>query len=758
MKRLSVILILLSVYFLHSQGILTNNKMSGAAYCSQKKINSTNITMLEKANIPHSFDVLDYKVNLDIYSCFLSPYPKTFNASVIITLRADSSLSFITLNATSTSLQIDSVRLAGASFTHSSNILKVFLDKTYNPGDTLRVRINYKHKDISDGAVYVSGGFFFTDCEPEGARKWLPCWDKPSDKATLDLTAKTPGTVKLGSNGRLADSTKSGDTITYHWVSRDPVATYLMVVSAKVNYNLDIVYWKNPSTGENIPFRFYYNSGENPSSLEPKVIAMVGRYSELFGIHPFEKNGFATLNSQFSWGGMENQTLTSLCPNCWEENLISHEFAHQWFGDMITCATWADIFLNEGFATYAEALWYEYTSGYSGYKSAINSNASSYIGGNPGWAIYNASWVTATPDVNTLFNTPITYDKGACVLHMLRYTLGDSVFFAGIKAYTSDPTLRLKSATIEDFKNVMSTVAKQDLSWFFDSWIKQANHPAYANKYFITSLGSGYWNAGLLISQTQTNTPFHPMPVEITFTFASGADTTVRVFNSVNNQQFTFRFTRQPLTVVFDPNDNIVIKSASLSSMTAGAALNSPQNSSTIATLNPQFSWTAINGATAYNLQVATDEVFTAIIKNDSNITSASSQAGPLDDNKTYFWRVRAKVSGQYTAFSETWKFATNTTTRVTNFTAARDYSLEQNYPNPFNPTTVFRFSIPAESVVTLTIYNELGQVVSTLVDGNLSAGTHAIEWNAQSFVSGVYFYKLTAGSFTAVKKLLLMK
>ena len=83
-------------------------------------------------------------------------------------------------------------------------------------------------------------------------------------------------------------------------------------------------------------------------------------YSELFGEHPFEKNGFATLNNQFVWGGMENQTLTSLCPNCWDEGLISHEFAHQWFGDMITCATWADIWLNEGFATYTEALWLEH--------------------------------------------------------------------------------------------------------------------------------------------------------------------------------------------------------------------------------------------------------------------------------------------------------------------------------------------------------------------------------------------------------------
>ena len=89
----------------------------------------------------------------------------------------------------------------------------------------------------------VSNGFFFTDCEPEGARKWLPCWDKPSDKATFDLTVRVPATVKLGSNGRLADSTRNVDTIYYNWISNDNVATYLMVITGKVNYNLDIVYW-----------------------------------------------------------------------------------------------------------------------------------------------------------------------------------------------------------------------------------------------------------------------------------------------------------------------------------------------------------------------------------------------------------------------------------------------------------------------------------------------------------------------------------
>jgi aminopeptidase N len=757
MKSWFIVLFLGCTTFLYSQSIGTPSGMRGSNFCHQKKIHSNNLAMEMKANLPHSYDVLHYALNLNIYSCFLSPYSKLYSAWEIITLQADSSISGITLNAANGSLQIDSVGLNGVSFVHSGDILKVLLDRTYAPGDTIRVKISYLHKNVNDGAVYTNSGFFFTDCEPEGARKWFPCWDKPSDKATMELTAKTPGSVKLGSNGRLADSTKNGDTISYHWVSRDPIATYLMVISAKVNYNLDIVYWKNPQTLENIPFRFYYNSGESPAAMETKVLAMASHYSDLFCVHPFEKNGFATLNGQFGWGGMENQTLTSLCPNCWGEDLISHEFAHQWFGDMITCATWADVFLNEGMATYCEALWAEFSSGKSLYNDYITGNANEYLQSGHSWPIYNPSWVTNTPDINTLFDTPITYDKGACVLHMLRYTLGDTLFFKGLKAYANDPELRFRSATIVDFKNDMSTAAGQDLTWFFEPWFNQPLHPVYANNYFIDSVDSKIWLAGFIASQTQTNTVFHPMPLELTISFAQGADTTVRVFNAVNNQEFTFRFNRQPVSLTFDPNNNIVLKSASLSTILPGPVPTSPDNGMSGLQLNPILSWTTIMDATSYQVQVASDSLFTHVLFSDSTITGTATQLSSLSNGKVYYWRVRALVQDQYTAYSEAWQFNTGTTGNI-EVRNSLAFSLEQNYPNPFNPTTTIRFTTSAASKTTLTIYNQLGQLVTELVNAELPAGIHEITWNATTSPSGVYFYKLISGKNVAVKKLLLMK
>ncbi|CAN5561545.1 M1 family aminopeptidase [soil metagenome] len=542
----------------------------GAWYCSMKTHKIANpIASPESVNTPrHSYDVLDYKLDLDIRSCFITPYPHSFSASNQITFRVDSTLNSINLNAINTSLVIDSVKLGNSTlaFTHASNIVTVTLNRVYNPGETVIIKIYYHHNNISDTGFYVSNGMVFTDAEPEGARMWYPCWDRPFDKATLDLTAKTPGNVLLGSNGRLADSVKSGDTIYYHWVSRDPIATYLVDMIGKVNYNLDIVYWhKLSNPADSIPIRFYWNTGETGlANIKAKLPLMMTRYSQLFGEHPFEKNGFATANNQFIFGGMENQTLTILAPNYWSENVVAHEFGHQWFGDMISPGTWADIWLNEGFATYCEAIWKEYTTGYTAYKSALQSNANSYLSQNPGWSIYNPQWAIVTPDQNTLFNTAMTYYKGACVLHMLRYTLGDSVFFNCIKSYATDTVnFKFKNSVTADFVTKISSVSGQDMSWFFNEWVYGPNHPVYANTYQYINNGAGSYTVNFTAKQTQTNASFFKMPLEVKVGFVGGTDTTIRVMNDVNNQLFSFNFTKQPNAFTFDPNANILLKQAS---------------------------------------------------------------------------------------------------------------------------------------------------------------------------------------------------
>ncbi|MFA5403796.1 MAG: hypothetical protein WC358_02565, partial [Ignavibacteria bacterium] len=192
MKKISIL-----IFFLFFGNILfaqDYSQMRGSEICSMKKSKITNPKdyYQDSPNTPrHSFDVLNYKLNIDLYSCYFSPYPKSFVALNIITFKVDSTLNLIKLNANNTSLTIDSVKLTSGTnltFTHTSNILTINMDRTYNVNEIVNIRIKYRHNNVTDASFYNSGssGYVFTDAEPEGARGWFPCWDRPSDKATID--------------------------------------------------------------------------------------------------------------------------------------------------------------------------------------------------------------------------------------------------------------------------------------------------------------------------------------------------------------------------------------------------------------------------------------------------------------------------------------------------------------------------------------------------------------------------------------------
>lgn len=515
-----------------------------------------------------SFDVINYKLNFDIYDCFLSPYPTSFTASEVITLRTLTVLNKIGLDAQNESLEIIAVKNADdnpLTFSHDKNILTVNLNREHSPGETVDIKIEYRHKNVIDSAFYTSNGIVYTDSQPEGARHWYPCNDKPNDKATFDIMAKVPLSVMLGSNGLLADSLITGDSIYYHWVTKDPLSTYLAVLVGAVNNKLDIIDCRKLSNpNDSLPLRFYYNADEHPEDMENLICDLTKFYSEKFGEQPYEKNGFASVSKDYNSEGMENQTLTVICGGCWRQSLIAHEYAHQWFGDLITCGSWADLWINEGFATYCEALYDEHRFGYAKYKSGILEDANGYFIFNPGWAMFNSAWRTQTPGSDTLFDNAITYNKGACVLHMMRHVLGDTLFFNVLNAYANDEQYKFGNVYTEDFIESMSRYAGQDLSWFFNEWILQPNHPVYQNSYKFTKTAAGKWKVHFNIQQVQKNSGFYRMPMELKISFENNTDTTIRVTNNINNQNFDFTFNKKPKSVLFDPDNDIVLKTATL--------------------------------------------------------------------------------------------------------------------------------------------------------------------------------------------------
>lgn len=507
-------------------------------------------------------DVLKYHLKLDLYSCYYSPFPYAFSGSVEIKFRVETPLNTIHLNASNTSLIITSVGGAGKDFVHASDTLTIRLKRAYKPGEQATVVILYRHAEVMDQAVFCGNGWFFTDSPPEGARKWFPCQDLPSDKALWELEAKVPPAVRLGSNGSLADSVMVADTLVYRWVSKDPLATYLMSISSRVNWRMyhgSLSHKGNPV--EKIPLLLFYKPGESLGKAVEALESITAFYEERFGRYPFEKIGFATLNNLFQWGGMENQTMINLQPGGYEDpNLLAHEHAHHWFGDLITCATWADVWLNESFATYCQNLWVEKTRGDSVYREGMRTIAGYYLSDNPGWALYQPVWMDEVPPGNVLYSLPVVYYKGACVLHQLRYVLGDSVFFTTLKSYATDPELMFKNVSTRTAVAKFERYSGTKLEWFFDEWVYHPDHPIYENHVTLSNELKGGYRMGIRIDQQQKGTCFFTMPLEFNVIFSDGSDTLLRVMNSVNHQQFDWIFVHRPKKVTFDPYDKILLK------------------------------------------------------------------------------------------------------------------------------------------------------------------------------------------------------
>lgn len=509
------------------------------------------------------FNVLNYNLNFDLYNCFIKPFPKSYTADATITISAMERIYNISLNAVNSSLDIDSVGNAGISFKHNDDKLDIELDRYYDSSEVFEVKIYFRHKNVTDYAFNVRDGMVFTDCEPIGARKWFPCNDRPDDKALLDISVSVPTKVILSATGIMVDSTVTDSILTYKFTSTKPVTTYLIALAGKIGYFIDINEWQKPGDKEIIQLRYYWQKGEtqfNLKNVRNTVPEMLDLFSKLYGDYPFEKLAFATTNRDFRWGGMENQTLITLCPDCWLEDLVCHEIAHQWFGDLISPINWSDIWLNEGFATFNEAIWAEYNGGKKAYTENLKHEAEKYMRRNPQRAIYNKDWDTSPPADSILFNESLTYSKSACVIYMFRSLIGDSAFFRSMFMYTNNPEFRFGNINTYGFVNYMNKINSADYTWFFNQWLMQPNHPVYQNDVSIEKQSNGKWQLNYTINQIQRNTSFFKMPVEFKVIFKNGNSQIISEENTYNVQKFTYEFSDEPVRVSFDPDDKIILK------------------------------------------------------------------------------------------------------------------------------------------------------------------------------------------------------
>ncbi len=542
------LLILFSFTSLFAQLESSENDKEQLAQMEADRFAKLQYANLQITDNQTNYDVRYYDINIQVL-------PEMTMLAGNVALNADvvnSPVSQIEVNFLD-DMQVDSVRVAGrdASFTHSDDLIRVQLDKTYQPGEKVTVRIFYHGTPSQSGYgafgfdYYAGQPMIWSLSEPFGARNWWPCKDIPADKAdSVDMRLTVPQNLVAVSNGLLFSVTSSGDKKIYWWHEKYPIASYLVSVAihpyAHFSDSVSVV------PGSKMPIDYYVYPSElnNAKSAYAKTKRMIEIFSDLFGPYPFyeEKYGHA----QFLGGAnMEHQTITSL--RTYSESTIAHELSHQWWGDNITCHDFGHIWLNEGFATYSEALWKEFYYGKLDYR--LNMNAKMYFG--------DGTIFVSDMSVGNIFNYNRSYRKGSWVLHMLRHVVGDSIFFDILKAYKSDPRYKYGTATTEQFEQVCEAVSGKDLHDFFHQWIYEEYYPQYVFNSSVKD-SSGKFVTTVNIYQKQTNTILFHMPVDLLFRFAGG-DTVIAVDNFLAEQKYRFVFEQKPVALQLDP-ENWILK------------------------------------------------------------------------------------------------------------------------------------------------------------------------------------------------------
>ena len=436
-------------------------------------------------------------------------------------------------------------------FLHTGDQLSISLAQTYRTGEEFEVAINYQGhpRDGLDFSSHRGQPIIWSLDEPIGARSWFPCWDLPDDKATAEIRITVPRNMLAASNGTLIGSEMNGDdTVTYVWQELYPISTYLIFVAATNYVTFSDTYHAETKSMEVTHFVYpeHLNQAREDFSVTVPQIAF---FSRVFGEYPFleEKYRMAAIPGRTS---MEHQTCTSYSEQAvtgthqydW---LIAHELAHQWWGDLVTLADWSDIWLNEGFATYSDALWQEYLYGFEGLKARVASFKEWYFQSHGG---------TGNPPEHPIHDPPeghlfcdIEYEKAACVLHMLRFVVGDEAFWSILKKYAKD--FAYANAATEDFRKVCESVSGNDLRWFFDQWIYEAGYPVYQFGWGYT----GHSRVRVVINQIQEDFPLFRMPVELRFALPSGAAKRIAHVDREKNI-FEFTFPERPADVQLDPD------------------------------------------------------------------------------------------------------------------------------------------------------------------------------------------------------------
>lgn len=461
------------------------------------------------------------------------------------------------------SLVIDSIEYnnQNLAYTRVGAITYALLPSPQTQNTTLSVKIYYKGDASITGAGAIGDGFStgtsaswgnaatWSLSEPFSAYEWFPCKQFLQDKAdSAWVFVTTDKTNKAGSNGLLEgiDSLLPGNKSRYRWKTHYPIDYYL--ISVAVAKYVDYTIYAHPAAmpNDSIPIvNYVYDNPATLTNFKPRIdsVPMVLEYySELFGLYPFSQEKYGHCMAPFG-GGMEHQTMTSI-GNLGSFSTNSHELMHQWFGDHVTCKTWKDIFINEGFASYGEYLAFEHFRSLTAAQAKML-NVHNDVLTDPTAMVY----FTDTTNVNRIFDSRLTYNKGSAVVHTLRFVLGDSLFFNGLKNFQQN--FSFSTASITDLKISLENFTGKNLNNYFSQWLFGEGYPVISAEY-----ASDGTNLFLKVTHTtsSTVTPLFKTPLEIKCTSASG-DTTFTIDITQNSNTFIIPTKKNITGLTLDPKN-----------------------------------------------------------------------------------------------------------------------------------------------------------------------------------------------------------
>jgi aminopeptidase N len=457
-------------------------------------------------------------------------------------------LSYVTIDLDST-LTINSIKegVKELAFARNGNTVTIQLAMALAMNDRGVFSIQYEGVPSESGLgsifqTWVEGdACIATLSEPFGAKDWWPCKQSLVDKIdSIDIIVQTPISYRTASNGVLVSDVVTGGNRTCHWKHRHAITTYLVFFSSTI-YDVYSNYASlDDGTRVEILNYVYPASSQIARERTPLAAQYLEYFSRKFIDYPFKNEKYG--HAQFSWGGgMEHQTMSSM--GMFSPGLIAHELAHQWFGNYITCANWSEIWLNEGFATYLEAMSYE--EFHPEIWTSWRSGSIAFITSKPGGTVY----CNEPDNIDRIFDSRLSYEKGAYVLHMLRGQLGDSLFFEGMKRYLTDWRVANGFATTDLFRENMEAVADTSLVEFFSDWVYREGYPRYNISFEIQN---NQLTVSVLQASSFTGGPFFEMKLPFAV-YKDGICETFWLSNTSQSQQFIHTTFSDPDTVIFDP-------------------------------------------------------------------------------------------------------------------------------------------------------------------------------------------------------------